>query len=81
MHVKNMVCPRCITAVKQIVDRLAIPYTNLELGEIEVEIPLDDETEKQLNEALEEIGFSLIDDRKSRLKSSLISLSFQFVKS
>nr|WKN35934.1 helix-turn-helix domain-containing protein [Tunicatimonas sp. TK19036] len=77
LHVKNMVCPRCITAVKQIVDRLAIPYTNLELGEIEVEIPLDDETEKQLNEALEEIGFSLIDDRKSRLIEQMKNLIIQ----
>ena len=69
-----MVCPRCITAVKQIIDRLAIPYTNLELGEIELEVSLDNDAEKQLNEALEEIGFSLIDDRKSRLIEQMKNL-------
>ncbi|MGB5928978.1 MAG: AraC family transcriptional regulator [Cyclobacteriaceae bacterium] len=67
LHIKNMVCPRCITAVEQIVERLDIPYTNLELGEIDLEHTIDNESKKQLSEALEEIGFSLIDNRKSKL--------------
>lgn len=72
-----MVCPRCITAVRQILDRLAISYANLELGEIELEASLDDEAEKQLNEALEKVGFSLIGDRKSRLIEQMKNLIVQ----
>ncbi len=32
LHVKNMVCPRCITAVRQIVERLEIQYANIDHG-------------------------------------------------
>ncbi|MBD3631010.1 MAG: helix-turn-helix domain-containing protein [Cyclobacterium sp.] len=77
LHVKNMVCPRCLTAVEQIVERLEIPYANVALGEIDLKHTIDDESKKQLNQALEEIGFSLIDDRKSRLIEQTKNLIIQ----
>ena len=43
LHVKNMVCPRCITAVKQLMEELEIPFQNVELGEIELKEGLGDE--------------------------------------
>ncbi|MEQ9438466.1 MAG: helix-turn-helix domain-containing protein [Cyclobacteriaceae bacterium] len=77
LHIKNMVCPRCITAVKQIMERLDIPYATVELGEVNLKTALDDEKKMQLSEALEEIDFSLIDDRKSRLIEQMKNLIIQ----
>tara|TARA_R110001583_G_C5531699_1_gene398574 strand:+ start:219 stop:791 length:573 start_codon:yes stop_codon:yes gene_type:complete len=77
LHVKNMVCPRCLTAVEQIVERLEIPYANVALGEIDLKHAIDDESKKRLSEALEKIGFSLIDDRKSRLIGQMKNLIVQ----
>ncbi|WP_340152649.1 AraC family transcriptional regulator [uncultured Marivirga sp.] len=77
LHVKNMVCPRCITAVKQLMDELEIPFQNVELGEIELKEGLDDEEKSRLNEALETVGFSLIDNRKSRLIEQMKNLIIQ----
>ena len=55
LHVKNMVCPRCLTAVEQIVERLEIPYANVALGEIDLKHAIDDESKKRLSEALENL--------------------------
>jgi copper chaperone CopZ len=60
LHIKNMVCPRCITAVKQLIEELEIPFQNVELGKIELKEGLGDEEKSRLNEGLETVGFSLI---------------------
>ncbi len=67
MHLKNMVCPRCISAVELVMEKLEISFVNLELGEIDLKHVIDDELRQQLNVALEEIGFWLVDDHKSRI--------------
>lgn len=77
LHIKNMVCPRCITAVKQLMEELEIPFQNVELGKIELKKGLGDEEKSRLNEGLETVGFSLIDDRKSRLIEQMKNLIVQ----
>jgi AraC-like DNA-binding protein len=77
LHIKNMVCPRCITAVKQILEGLNIPYHNVGLGEIDLKEVLGSEGKNSLNQALETVGFSLIDDRKSRLIEQMKNLIVQ----
>lgn len=77
LYIKNMVCPRCISAVKQIMQELQIPYKNVKLGEIELEGSMDETKKIQLSQALEEVGFSLIDDRKSRLIEHMKNMVIQ----
>lgn len=62
-----MVCPRCITAVSNIMERLEIPYTAIKLGEVELPSALVLKKKLALSLALQESGFSLINDRKSQL--------------
>jgi len=33
IYIKNMVCPRCISAVEQTLTSLKIPFMNVKLGE------------------------------------------------
>lgn len=77
LHVKNMVCPRCISAVEQLLLRLEIPFDNVALGEIDLREAIDLQSKSRLNDSLEEIGFSLIDDRKSRLIEQMKNLIIQ----
>lgn len=67
LYIKNMVCPRCILSVKQILDEQNLAYTSVQLGEIETVDTVPDEKLAALQTALHAVGFSLIDDRKSRI--------------
>ena len=42
LHIKNMVCPRCIMAVREVLHRYEIPFSSVSLGEAIVEKKLDD---------------------------------------
>jgi len=67
LHIKNMVCNRCIMMVKQALEGLSIPYLNVQLGEVELSAHLSPMQQEALNVDLEKIGFELIDDRKKRM--------------
>ncbi len=67
VHIKNMVCPRCVSAVQDILAKMEIPYNSVKLGEIETENPISDKTKLLLKNELEAIGFSIVNDRKGQL--------------
>ncbi len=67
VYIKNMVCPRCVSAVKNIFSTLDIKYNSVTLGEVEVGQPINEELRKELLNKLEDIGFLLVNDRKSQL--------------
>ncbi len=41
LHIKNMVCPRCLWAVEGIMDKLGIGYEKVSLGEVVTTVPKD----------------------------------------
>ena len=67
LHIRNMVCNRCIKVVGEELDKLGIKRLSVELGEVELEKPLSDTEKDKLKKALDENGFELIDDIKSIL--------------
>ncbi|PIB38556.1 helix-turn-helix domain-containing protein [Maribacter sp. 4G9] len=77
IHIKNMVCPRCIKAVSTILQKLDIPYTSIKLGEVELVSALDLKKKLSLSIELQDAGFSLINDRKSQLIEQMKSLVVQ----
>lgn len=74
IYIKNMVCPRCISAVSNILKQLEISYASIKLGEVKLVSTLNANTKKELSEALQNSGFSLIDDRKSQLIEQMKTL-------
>ncbi|WP_417890240.1 helix-turn-helix domain-containing protein [Xanthomarina gelatinilytica] len=74
IYIKNMVCPRCISAVSNILKQLEISYASIKLGEVKLVSTLNANTKKELSEALQNSGFSLIDDRKSLLIEQMKNL-------
>tara|TARA_R110001592_G_scaffold194515_2_gene442065 strand:+ start:1084 stop:1650 length:567 start_codon:yes stop_codon:yes gene_type:complete len=67
INIKNMVCPRCISAVSGILEALSISYTSIKLGEVELVSTLNSIKKSSLSRVLQDSGFSLINDRKSQL--------------
>ena len=62
LYIKNMVCPRCIKTVRQLLDGLSIAYSEVILGQVSLKAPLSAGQTDVLKEALRNEGFELIDD-------------------
>jgi AraC family transcriptional regulator len=78
LYIKNMVCDRCIMAVRQVFDKMGLNYQNIQLGQAEFkELPAQEQM-LQLREQLEALGFELLDDRKAKLveqiKTAIVTL-------
>ncbi len=71
IQVKNMVCPRCINSVRNILTELDIPYNSIQLGEVELVDELSSEQKQTLNQQMNAIGFELLDDKESRIINSI----------
>lgn len=67
LYIKNMVCNRCIMAVEQVLKGLSVQPESVSLGEVILGKKLSTEQKKQFDSRLTELGFELIDDRKSQL--------------
>lgn len=69
MHIfiKNMVCNRCIMAVRGILEQMAHTVVSVELGEAEISNDLTADEVAQLDQQLKSLGFELINDRKGRI--------------
>ncbi|MBL1411165.1 helix-turn-helix domain-containing protein [Sphingobacterium faecale] len=79
LAVKNMVCKRCISAVEGILQQLEIPFSDVQLGIIQLSSPIGDEQKKKIRNALEDIGFELIEDPKGNLAKQVKMLLIESV--
>ncbi len=79
IHIKNMVCDRCIMAVKSELDKLAIPVTSVILGEVVVDGSLSKETKEQLKTNLEQIGFELLEDKRHQLTERVKNIIIELI--
>ena len=81
LYIKNMVCNRCITAVKLELEKLGHQILTISLGEVLLSNEMTDSDKEILNQHLKKLGFEIIDDKKSRLigqiKSSIIEIVHQ----
>jgi AraC family transcriptional regulator len=65
--VKNMVCPRCLLSVEEILNRGAISYHKVRYGEIHLTSELSEEQKEYLTANLNHVGFELIDSHMTGL--------------
>ncbi|MFV0419591.1 MAG: helix-turn-helix domain-containing protein [Dysgonomonas sp.] len=78
-YIKNMVCDRCKLVVKTEIEKLGFTLLAVSLGEIELKEQLDELQKQQLIDALEALGFSLIDDKKSRIIEQIKTIIIEMV--
>lgn len=78
LHIKNMVCNRCIMVVEDQLKRLGLQPLSVELGVAILQTQVTDEVYHSVKEALEPFGFELMDDKKSQvieqIKDAIIEL-------
>lgn len=80
VFIKNMVCPRCISSVKEALDKLQLSYSFVELGKVSLNSPLDVTQKNQLTESLVARGFELLEEGKSMLISQIKSVLIQQIQ-
>jgi AraC family transcriptional regulator len=64
LHIKNMVCNRCIKVVREELEKLGLDVRSILLGEVVVAGAVDRE---KVRPVLEQNGFELIEDQRARV--------------
>lgn len=78
--IKNMVCPRCIIAVKNILESEGVTVKSISLGDAEIEEELTDERRLSVARKLQDMGFELLDDPRSQLVEQIRIAVQQWVR-
>ena len=79
IHIKNMVCNRCIIAVNDIFKKSGIEPLSVTLGEVEVAGDIENDKVLLIRKALNEIGFEIIEDSKSRIIEKIKNVVIELV--
>lgn len=74
-----MVCNRCKMVVQAELDKLGLTPMHVALGEITFNREITPEEKLKINEAIEPLGFSVIDNRKSGLIEKIKNLIVELV--
>lgn len=75
LHIKNMVCPRCILVIQNELKTLGAEILTLRLGYASLSLP-ESVTKKQISSGLHKYGFELLEDKEHILLEQ-IKLSIQ----
>ena len=79
LYIKNMVCDRCIMAVKQVLEQSGLAPLSIVLGRAELSHAPTEAQRKEARKNLEALGFELIDDPRTRIVEQVKSLIVEWV--
>ncbi|WP_338398175.1 AraC family transcriptional regulator [Persicobacter psychrovividus] len=74
IQIKNMVCPRCIMAVSDLLQQLQINYQEVGLGTVLLADQLSASQTEALASGLKDLGFELLSSRNAKLIAQLKQL-------
>lgn len=74
LQIKNMVCPRCIMAVENVLDEMKISAVEVRLGEVLLNNELNDSELSEFKTKIEQLGFELLDDKNASLINKIKSI-------
>lgn len=74
LQIKNMVCPRCIMAVENVLDEMEISDVEVRLGEVLLNEELKKDELSEFKSKIEKLGFELLDDKNSALINKIKSI-------
>lgn len=79
IFIKNMVCDRCIMAVKNELVKNKISYTSITLGQVDLaELPSSERLE-DFKKDITALGFELIEDKSARIVSGIKNAVIEFI--
>ncbi len=79
LFIKNMVCDRCIMAVAHVLKQGGLDVEGITLGEVVLKSELGEAARKELSKQLIELGFELIEDKKSQIIEKIKTLIIELV--
>ncbi len=79
IYIKNMVCNRCIKVVNEELTKLGFTISGIELGKVNIKQQLNDSDLEKIKIRLDELGFELIDDYKSRIINQIKTLIIEII--
>ena len=79
LHVRNMVCDRCIFVVRQQLERLGYEVQDISLGQVQVSPDPDESALTVIDNSFREIGFELLSDEKEKLVAAVKSKVIEYV--
>ena len=79
LHIKNMVCNRCIKVVTEELVKLNLKVENVELGKATILSTLSYGKLEEVRVVLNTNGFELIDDKKSKLIDHIKTLVIEII--
>lgn len=80
LHIKNMVCPRCITSVEDILQALHLSVEKVELGTVLLNQTISSSQISILKNTLQKQGFDLLQDKKDKLVEAVKTHVIQLIK-
>src|SRR4051812_13102734 len=79
LHIKNMVCERCIMVVRQELEGHGFQVSTIDLGTASIfPEPAVEQLEK-IKAGLNQVGFDLIDDEKSKLSERIKNIIIELI--
>src|SRR5690554_5345508 len=81
VQIKNMVCPRCVMAVENLLKQNEIDFIEVRLGEVILDSELSKSQKQTLQEQLVKLGFELLDDRNAALINKIKTLIINQIQS
>ncbi len=79
IHIKNMVCPRCVTAVKNALSEAGIGWEKVDLGIVQTSEPPAEIQLDVLDEKLEKLGFERIQNPAQQLITHIKKLLITYL--
>ena len=78
LYIKYMVSSRCKMVVKEELKKLGLHFIVVDLGEVEIMETISTEEREQVKEALLNVGFELMDDKRAvlieRIKNAVVEM-------
>ena len=79
LHIKNMVCDRCLMSVENTLEQQKLKYVDISLGRIEFEKELSLEQFQLFEEALKANGFEIVAERHDKIVTDIKSIIIEWV--
>ena len=80
LSVKNMVCNRCIYMVDRLFREAGLEPLSVRLGEVELAGPPTEQELAALQPKLQEFGFELLNDQKSRIIEKIKTVIIEYIQ-
>lgn len=79
LHIKNMVCNRCIKVVREELTGLGFAIDSIELGVVILSGDIIEKDTDKIRQVLTDNGFELIDDKKSWIINKIKTLIIEYI--